>query len=291
MPSSTKSERCIAPTQPASSRAIILIALLLLGSSFAGCDKTDRDSTGPNSAATGTSGESEDVDASRQAIPAFTGTVPRLMRYEGVAGYDEPSMAAFGDACIAGQVPKDPQHTFRVEELTAIEFRVQGEDDDLSLVIEGPGGPYCNDDYDGLDAGMQLELQPGEYSVYVGTYSDEPLDPTPAYTFVISDPEGSLPRNPVLSLLDTRLDELIETSESGQKSQLERLQVLLRGIGQRRGRAIEVQSVEDLKRMLNALNLDEAERTEMNALIERLEREAATTGDDAATPGDDDRAQ
>lgn len=291
MPNPAKSDRRAASVQADTLRAAILFVMLLLATSVAGCDKKGADSDETTADRSNESEEAGVDDASLQTIPTFTGTVPQVLRFEGEAGYDEPSMAAFGDACLAGQVPKDPQHTFRVEAVTAIEFLVQGEDDDLSLVIGGPGGPHCNDDYNGLDAGMQLELQPGEYSVYIGTYSDEPLDPTPAYTLVIRDPAGSEPRHPVLSLLDTRLDELIQTAEPTQKAQLERLQIMLHGIGQQRGHAIEIQSVDDLKRMLNGMNLDDAERTEVDALIERLESEANSTEEGVSAPGGDTGAQ
>jgi hypothetical protein len=254
------------------SRCVWLSLFALAFSLFTGCD---RDSNGESEEESGDSSQVADSTAEEDPeVPVFTGEVERLLRMEGVAGYEKPSMAEFGDACLAGQVPTEPQHSFIVEEPTSFEFLARGEDDDISLVIDGPGGPYCNDDYDGLDAGMQLELEPGDYSVFVGTYSDQPIDPTPNYTFVIKDPSESEPRHPVLTLLDARLDELIQTAGPAQKEQFERLRVIVNSLDQPRGSALKIESVDRLKRLFANMNVTEAEQEELDALIQRLEDES-----------------
>jgi hypothetical protein len=40
---------------------------------------------------------------------------------------------------------------------------------DTTLVVKGPGGTWCNDDFQGKNAGLDGQWQPGEYRVWVGT--------------------------------------------------------------------------------------------------------------------------
>jgi hypothetical protein len=48
---------------------------------------------------------------------------------------------------------------------------------DTTLVVDGPGGPFCNDDYEGFDARVEADLEPGTYRVWVGTFVEgDPSD-------------------------------------------------------------------------------------------------------------------
>ena len=40
---------------------------------------------------------------------------------------------------------------------------------DTTLVVKGPGGTWCNDDFQGKNAGLDGQWQAGEYRVWVGT--------------------------------------------------------------------------------------------------------------------------
>ena len=40
---------------------------------------------------------------------------------------------------------------------------------DTTLLVKGPGGVWCNDDFQGKNAGLDGQWQPGEYRVWVGT--------------------------------------------------------------------------------------------------------------------------
>lgn len=270
--------------------ALCCVAALALVMSGTGCDKrSDETGDGQTASRADAAKPSNQGDTESDAIPTFDGEVPRALRVQGVAGYDEPSMAAFGDACIAGQVPRQPQHTFRVASTTDISFLVRGGDDDLSLVITGPGGPYCNDDYDGLDPGFRLELEPGEYAVYVGTYGDQPIDPTPDYTLNIRKPGTEEPRNPVLNLLDARLSELIETAQPAQREQFQRIQVMLQSLDHPRGRSLKAESVDELRELLGGMHLSESERGDIDALIERLSDDVRKDKDAAPRDADVDQ--
>ena len=38
------------------------------------------------------------------------------------------------------------------------------------MIIKGPGGTWCNDDFDGKDAGIVGEWLAGTYQIWVGSY-------------------------------------------------------------------------------------------------------------------------
>ncbi|MHC5833095.1 MAG: hypothetical protein ACYT04_98205, partial [Nostoc sp.] len=42
--------------------------------------------------------------------------------------------------------------------------------EDTTIIIKGPGGTWCNDDFDGKNAGMIGEWLAGSYQIWVGSY-------------------------------------------------------------------------------------------------------------------------
>jgi hypothetical protein len=40
---------------------------------------------------------------------------------------------------------------------------------DTTIVVKGPGGTWCNDDFQGKDPGLDGQWQAGEYQVWIGT--------------------------------------------------------------------------------------------------------------------------
>ncbi|NJK28104.1 MAG: hypothetical protein HC925_05815, partial [Coleofasciculaceae cyanobacterium SM2_3_26] len=42
--------------------------------------------------------------------------------------------------------------------------------EDTTLVIQGPGGTWCNDDYRNMNPGIAGQWLAGEYRVWVGSY-------------------------------------------------------------------------------------------------------------------------
>jgi hypothetical protein len=58
---------------------------------------------------------------------------------------------------------------------------------DTTLVITGPGGPYCNDDANGLNPSLNLILEAGQYDLFVGTFTEEeePVN----YTLTVTESE------------------------------------------------------------------------------------------------------
>jgi hypothetical protein len=42
--------------------------------------------------------------------------------------------------------------------------------EDTTIVVKGPGGIWCNDDYDGKNAGVSGQWLPGLYQIWVGSF-------------------------------------------------------------------------------------------------------------------------
>ncbi len=99
------------------------------------------------------------------------------------------SSETHGSGCFAGYLPSEPQLTFTVETPTEARAVATSVGNDLTMVIVGPGGPYCNDDFDGLNPGFQQTWQPGEYTAYVGTYSEIAQDAAVEATATMGPPQ------------------------------------------------------------------------------------------------------
>ena len=105
--------------------------------------------------------------------------------------------AAHGPECV-GMIADNPDHIATVEGTVNAKFAVTAEAD-TTLVILGPGGPYCNDDgAEGLNPDLTAQLAAGEYQVFVGNYdSDEGAVPyTLTVTFVAPEPPPAPPTPP-----------------------------------------------------------------------------------------------
>lgn len=55
---------------------------------------------------------------------------------------------------------------------------------DTTLVIRGPGGSWCNDDFDGKDPGIVGEWLQGTYQIWIGSYAKDTYFP---YTITITE--------------------------------------------------------------------------------------------------------
>jgi len=56
--------------------------------------------------------------------------------------------------------------------------------DDTALAVKGPGGIWCNDDFQGKNPGISGQWLPGIYKIWVSSYSK---DHHPAYTVQITE--------------------------------------------------------------------------------------------------------
>lgn len=99
-------------------------------------------------------------------------TISTASPLQTVAGTSETRVPAgdfFGTTCY-GTIPTAPSYRLIVPEGAMVEAIARTTDSsDLVMVVTGPAGTFCNDDYSGLDPGVRRWLTAGEYSVFVGT--------------------------------------------------------------------------------------------------------------------------
>lgn len=81
----------------------------------------------------------------------------------------EQDASTFGSHCW-GWVPYSPAHLLEVSESMYLSLSVWGTSD-LVLVVTGPGGTFCNDDWDGVNPALGEYFSAGTYEVYIGEYS------------------------------------------------------------------------------------------------------------------------
>lgn len=83
-----------------------------------------------------------------------------------------------------GFVDQAPGHTLVLTtKFDYLKLQVQSPAD-TTLIITGPGGTWCNDEFEGQNPGMVGEWLPGTYRIWVGSY--EPGEYLP-YTLQITE--------------------------------------------------------------------------------------------------------
>ena len=69
-----------------------------------------------------------------------------------------------------GFVDETPDHTLVLtSKFDYLKLQVQSPED-TTIIIKGPGGTWCNDDFDGKNAGIVGEWLAGSYQIWVGSY-------------------------------------------------------------------------------------------------------------------------
>ncbi len=93
----------------------------------------------------------------------------------GMSGGSIPARRVAGRAETAtgpctGFVDEKPDHTL---ELTSkfgyLKLEVDSPED-TTLIVTGPGGSWCNDEFDGENPGIVGEWLPGTYKIWIGSY-------------------------------------------------------------------------------------------------------------------------
>lgn len=107
---------------------------------------------------------------------------PNTVRVRGISGGKISARQVTGKAatdtgpCV-GFIDQEPDHTMT---LTAffnfLNVEVQS-GKDTTLVIQGPGGSWCNDDATGKNPGIAGQWLEGEYSIWVGSYEQNEYHP------------------------------------------------------------------------------------------------------------------
>jgi len=76
-----------------------------------------------------------------------------------------------------GFVDTQPDHTIVLTQyFNYLSLQVQSTDD-TTLVIRGPGGVWCNDDYSGKNPGIAGKWLSGTYQIWIGSYGSKKYYP------------------------------------------------------------------------------------------------------------------
>ncbi len=73
-----------------------------------------------------------------------------------------------------GLVNRQPNHILILK--TFFEFlKIEVESStDTTILVAGPGGVWCNDDYNNDNPALEGQWQPGKYKIWVGSYEETP---------------------------------------------------------------------------------------------------------------------
>ncbi len=94
---------------------------------------------------------------------------------KGMSGGSESSNQIAGRSETAtgpctGFVDETPDHTLALtSKFDYLKLQVESPQD-TTIMIKGPGGTWCNDDFDGKNPGIVGEWLPGNYQIWVGSY-------------------------------------------------------------------------------------------------------------------------
>jgi hypothetical protein len=131
-----------------------------------------------------------------QEAPAIFGDVtlnhpfsPDPMNVRGMSGGSISGSEVAGRTETAtgpctGFVDEAPDHKLELTtKFDYLKLQVQSPED-VTMIVKGPGGTWCNDDLDGKNPGMSGEWLPGNYQVWVGSYDKAQYFP---YTLQITE--------------------------------------------------------------------------------------------------------
>lgn len=112
-------------------------------------------------------------DATATAAVNGSATIGRrtgIVQLEGFAGGSVDASDLDTDEACVGFTQRNPNHIITLtERFDNLEVFAAG-DIDTTLVIHGPHGWRCNDDFDGYHPGINGSFPPGTYRVWVGAY-------------------------------------------------------------------------------------------------------------------------
>jgi hypothetical protein len=77
----------------------------------------------------------------------------------------------------SGFIDEQPDHTMVLTQFfNYLSLQVQSPED-TTLVIRGPGGSWCNDDYESRNPGIAGQWLSGTYEIWVGSYEQDSYSP------------------------------------------------------------------------------------------------------------------
>ena len=71
-----------------------------------------------------------------------------------------------------GFMDEKPDHTLELVSKFEYLKLVVNSPADTTMIIKGPGGTWCNDDFDGKNPGVVGEWLPGTYQIWIGSYKE-----------------------------------------------------------------------------------------------------------------------
>lgn len=114
---------------------------------------------------------------------------PNPLEVKGIAGGDTPvkaivSLTKTPTGECTGYASTKPNHTVELTDFFESLSLVVQSADDTALTIQGPGGIWCNDDYQGKNPGVTGQWLPGTYKIWVSSYAK---NRTPTYTLRLTE--------------------------------------------------------------------------------------------------------
>lgn len=107
---------------------------------------------------------------------------PNPTTVRGISGGSRPAADIAGRADTAtgpcvGFVDEQPDHTIQLTQFfNYLSLQVQSPED-TTLVIRGPGGSWCNDDYENANPGIAGQWLSGTYQIWIGSYERDRYTP------------------------------------------------------------------------------------------------------------------
>ncbi|WP_413172320.1 hypothetical protein [Anabaena azotica] len=100
---------------------------------------------------------------------------PDPLEVRGMSGGSVPARKINGGSetptgSCSGFVDEAPDHTLKLtSKFDYLKLQVESPAD-TTIIIKGPGGNWCNDDFDGKNPGIVGEWLKGTYQIWVGSY-------------------------------------------------------------------------------------------------------------------------
>lgn len=94
---------------------------------------------------------------------------------KGISGGSVPAKTIAGRADTAtgpcvGFMDEKPDHVLVLTAFFNYLSVVVEAPEDTTMVVSGPGGTWCNDDYQGKNPGIAGQWLPGTYKIWIGSY-------------------------------------------------------------------------------------------------------------------------
>ncbi|MBE9049991.1 hypothetical protein IQ243_06130 [Nostocales cyanobacterium LEGE 11386] len=136
------------------------------------------------------------VVANAQEVPPIFGDItidrqfsPDPLIVRGMSGGSVPGKKVAGRSesltgPCTGFVDETPGHILKLTSaFDYLKLQVQSPQD-TTMIVKGPGGTWCNDDFEGKNPGIVGEWLPGDYQIWVGSYEKGKYFP---YTLQITE--------------------------------------------------------------------------------------------------------